>query len=68
MIKWLSKKYNESVHLAIYAGNKAVFIINNQAGGEGSAFPKPGLRCLPIVPQLARFSWLFRVRRKLKST
>lgn len=42
MIKWLSKKYKESVHLAIYAGNKAVFIINNHAGSEGSAFPKAG--------------------------
>lgn len=42
MIKWLGKKYNESVHLAIYAGNKAVFIINNQAGSEGSVFPKAG--------------------------
>jgi len=42
MIRWLTKKYQESVHLAIYAGGKAVFIINNQAGTEGSAFPKAG--------------------------
>lgn len=42
MIKWLGKKYNESVNLAIYAGNKAVFIINNQAGTEESVFPRAG--------------------------
>lgn len=42
MIKWLSKKYGESVNLAIYAGSKAVFIINNQAGSEESVFSRAG--------------------------
>jgi len=42
MINWLSRKYNESVHLAVLAGNKAVFIINNHAGREGSRFPRAG--------------------------
>lgn len=42
MIKYLSQKYQQSVHIAIYAGHKAVFIMNDKAGSEYSIFPRVG--------------------------
>ncbi len=42
LIKMLALKYQQSVHIAIYAGKMAVFIIGNKSGTSQIIFPRIG--------------------------
>ena len=41
-VKSLAAKYKQSVHIAIYAGRMAVFVIGNKAGTSHVIFPRVG--------------------------
>ena len=41
-IKILAAKYEQSVHIAIYAGRMATFVIGNKAGTSNIIFPRIG--------------------------
>lgn len=41
-VKSLADKYQQSVHIAIYAGRMAVFVIGNKAGTSHVIFPRVG--------------------------
>ncbi|HNX28947.1 MAG TPA: IclR family transcriptional regulator [Syntrophomonadaceae bacterium] len=41
-VKMLAGKYKQSVHIAIYAGHMAVFVIGNKAGTSNIIFPRTG--------------------------
>lgn len=41
-IKMLAEKYKQSVHIAIYAGRMATFVIGNKAGTSNIIFPRIG--------------------------
>lgn len=42
LVKTLAGKYQQSVHIAIYAGRLAVFVIGNKAGTSHVIFPRIG--------------------------
>lgn len=42
MVKFLAAKYQQSIHIAIYAGRMAVFVIGNKAGTSHVIFPRVG--------------------------
>lgn len=42
LVKSLAAKYAQSVHIAIYAGRMAVFVIGNKAGTSHVIFPRVG--------------------------
>lgn len=42
LVKWLAEKYQQSVHIAIYAGKMAVFVIGNKSGTSHVIFPRIG--------------------------
>lgn len=41
-VKMLAEKYQQSVHIAIYAGRMAVFVIGNKSGTSHVIFPRIG--------------------------
>ena len=41
-VKLLAEKYQQSVHIAIYAGHMAVFVIGNKSGTSNVIFPRIG--------------------------
>ena len=41
-VKMLAEKYRQSVHIAIYAGRMAVFVIGNKSGTSHVIFPRIG--------------------------
>lgn len=42
LVKSLAAKYQQSIHIAIYAGRMAVFVIGNKAGTSHVIFPRVG--------------------------
>jgi DNA-binding IclR family transcriptional regulator len=43
MVRYLNQKYAQSVHMAIYTGRRAVFILDSRADTGHSIFPRVGV-------------------------